>query len=99
MTLMIESVIHNSMIIRANATIPKSVVARIGITVSAVRIARRDPPVHRARWAPGDGQVLKVFLASEARWVRKARKALLVPSAPRVPQAKPVLLVLKGPRV
>lgn len=52
MALIAESVIRNSMIIRANTTIPKSMAARIGITISAVGIAHRDPPVQRASRSP-----------------------------------------------
>ena len=84
MASMIGSVIHNSMIIRANATILKNMAARIGSTVSAVRIVHRDPPVHRVRWVRGGRQVLKVFLESEARWARKALKESLVQLVPRV---------------
>ena len=69
--MMIESVIHNSMIIRANATIPKSVVARIGITVSAVRIARRDPPVHRELQVRRGLLVLRVLPVKLVPLVRK----------------------------
>ena len=83
MASMIESVIHNSMIIRVNVTILKNMTARIGSTVSAVRIAHRDPLVHRGRWVRGDRQVLKVFLESEARWVRKDLKESRVQLVPR----------------
>ena len=105
---MIESVIHNLMTIHANATILKNIAARIGSTVSAVRIARRDPPVHRVRWVREVRQALKVFPESEVRWVRKALKespALLAPRGLSVkpgqldPKAPPVLLVLRARKV
>lgn len=76
------------MTICASDTIPKSMVARIGNTVSAVRIARPDPRVRRVRWVRGDRQGLKVFLESEVRWVRKVPKVWLVPLVPRVLSAK-----------
>ena len=81
MASMTGSVIRNSMIIRANATILKNMAARIGSTVSDVRIAHRDPLVHRVRWVRGDRQVLKVFLESEAQWVRKDLRESLAPLA------------------
>ena len=90
-----ESVIHNLMIIRADATILKNMAARIGSTASAVRIAHRDLPDPRARWVREDRQVLKVFPASEARSAHKARKAWPALLAHRALSVKQGLLVHK----
>ena len=71
---MIGTVTPNSMIIHANATIQKTVAARIGSNVAAVQIARPVQPAHRGRWVQGDRRDLKVFQEPEFRQVFKARK-------------------------
>ena len=92
MALTIGSVSHNSMITRANATSPKSMVVWIGSAVSAVQIAHRGPPVPRGRWGQGDRLVRKAFLESEVRSDRKALKESRVLLGHRVLLVKPDLL-------
>ena len=55
------------MIIHANATIQKSMVARIGSNIAVAPIARRDLQARRVLWGHGGQQVPKVFPESEAR--------------------------------
>ena len=95
----IENAIRNSMIIRADAIIPRSMAARIGITATAVQIVPQVPPGHRGRWAHGGRQVLKGFPESGARWVRKALRELPDPLVPRGLLAKQARLARKAPPV
>ena len=64
---MTGTVTPNSMIIHVNATIQKSMVARIGSNVAAVRIVRRDLQARRGPLAREVQLVPKVFLESEVR--------------------------------
>ena len=64
---MIGTVTPNSMIIHANATIQKTVAARIGSNVAAVQIVHRDLQAHKGRSARGVQLVPKVSQESEVR--------------------------------
>ena len=64
---MTETVTPNLMIIRANVTIHKSMVIRIGSNVAAVQIVHRDLRVHRGLLAQEVQLVPRVFPASEVR--------------------------------
>ena len=64
---MTGTVTRNSMIIHANGTIQKIMVAWTGSNVAAVQIVRRDLPARRDRLGREVQQVPKVFLESEAR--------------------------------
>ena len=73
---MTGSVIHNSMIIHANVTIPTSMAARMGSTGIAVPIVHRVRLVLRGRWDQGARQGRKVFRGSEDRLDHKVLKGL-----------------------
>ena len=64
---MTGTVTPNSMIIHANVTIPKSMVARIGSNIAAVQIVRRDLQARRVRLAREVQLVPREFLESEVR--------------------------------
>ena len=81
MASMTECLIRNLMIILANATIRKNIAARIGSTVSAVRIACQGLPAHRVRWGQEGLPVLKGFPVSEDRLVPGDQKESPAPSA------------------
>ena len=67
MDTMIGTVTPNSMIIRVNVTIQKSMVARSGSNVVAVQIVRQDLQVRRDRLVREVLSGPKVFLESEVR--------------------------------
>lgn len=75
MASMTGTVTPNSMIIHANVTIQKSMVAQIGSNVAAVQIVHRDLQARRDRLAREVQPVPRVFLESEVRLVRKVPKA------------------------